>query len=530
MQATWSQLSRAARNPLWWHLLLLLAASATYESLFVQYSYNLLDEGWPLYAAMQLHEGGTLYRDVLWVFPPGHVLPAWLAYALAPPGVFLARSIYAGFAVAAVLALYLLGRQVMRPWFAFLGAGLVAMAAPRSHMMHLLFGYRYLIFSILALLFFALRLRTGNHRWMLAAGLFTGIALYFRVTPAFAVACALAVGAMAADRNWRSWVRDWAWSLLGFAIVILPVLAWFASTVGLGKLWYEVVVHPVSMLQPLPLPALNLPSSWNRLEIIGFFVSMGFRAYTVLYFAYAGWLLLSWARSWRRREPFQNALLLSIVVWGGIYFIRAHGRSDEAHIDTAIPPVCLLLAHLLNVLFDRYAPSRLRHSARIRWAEASVAFASIAIWMLLLGTDYYLQSRWRGFRGIAPVVQARAEQIRVWTKPDQRILDLSASPLLYVLSGRSGPGEFDIVMEGTFTSRHQEQSFIERVQEAFPALIIWPLRDFDLQPVRGVKNTAPQLVRWVEWNYEIGAYDEQFAYMFPRHPSTEVDADDAASR
>ena len=65
------------RDPLVWHLLLVLAVSAAYESLFLHHGLNVIDEGWPLYAAMRLHDGGTLYQDVFFVFPPGHALPAW---------------------------------------------------------------------------------------------------------------------------------------------------------------------------------------------------------------------------------------------------------------------------------------------------------------------------------------------------------------------------------------------------------------------------------------------------------------------
>ena len=43
----------------------------------------------------------------------------------------------------------------MPPGFALLGALLLAVAAPSSHQGHLLFGYRYLVFSALALLAFA---------------------------------------------------------------------------------------------------------------------------------------------------------------------------------------------------------------------------------------------------------------------------------------------------------------------------------------------------------------------------------------
>ena len=136
---------------------------------------NPVDEGWPLYTAMQLHDGGVLYRDVFFPLPPGHVLGAWLAYALDPPGVALARLFYAAFNVSLVVALYFLGRRIMPPAVAVLGCAMLAVAAPLSHISHLLFGYRYLLFGALSLWCFSERLRSGDRRWMIAAGALAGV-------------------------------------------------------------------------------------------------------------------------------------------------------------------------------------------------------------------------------------------------------------------------------------------------------------------------------------------------------------------
>ena len=115
------------RAALWWHVLLIVAASAGYEALFLDRSNGeLFDEGWPLYAAMRLQAGGVLYRDVFFLFPPGHVLPAWLAYWLDPPGVVLARGIYAAFNVALCAALYFLAGRIMPARYALFSALLVA--------------------------------------------------------------------------------------------------------------------------------------------------------------------------------------------------------------------------------------------------------------------------------------------------------------------------------------------------------------------------------------------------------------------
>ena len=233
---------RAAR---WWHVLLIVALSAGYEALFLDRSNGeLFDEGWPLYAAMRLHAGGVLYRDVFFVFPPGHVLPAWLAYWLDPPGVVLARACYAAFNVALCVTLYSLGRRIVPAHYALFSALLVAVAAPHSHMGHLLFGYRYLVFSALALLAFARWLDQRQRSWLWVAGVWTGIALLFRATPAFAASCGIGLAlwsarAGVAGRSGglppaRDTLVDGCFFAGGLLLVVTPALLWFANGVVVG--------------------------------------------------------------------------------------------------------------------------------------------------------------------------------------------------------------------------------------------------------------------------------------------------------
>lgn len=346
-----------------WPLLLLVAVSVGYESLFIHHGIAwLFDEGWPLYAAMRLHEGGVLYRDVFFPFPPGHLLPAWVAYGIDPPGILLARIFYACFNVALCLSIYLLGRRILRPPFALLAALLLAIAAPRSHLAHLLFGYRYLIFSVLTLLAFSHRLRAPADEtrrawcWMFAAGAAAGVALFFRLTPAFAVSCGVGVAAITATRDWRQWRRDGAAFGLGMALVVVPTLAWFAFSVGLDVLWQEVVERIVALqgAQRLPSPEFSLlPPSSDRRDVYRWFIALQYRLYILMYAGYVVGLIVQWARSLLARRPFDQPLLLAISIWGGLYLLRALGRSDDHHLMTALPPACLLLAHAFDSLSRR---------------------------------------------------------------------------------------------------------------------------------------------------------------------------------
>jgi len=530
-----------------WHLLLIAVVSGCYELLFVHHGIGwLYDEGWPLYAAMKLHRGGVLYDDVFFLFPPGQLLPAWIAYGLDPPGVILARYIYAGINVATCAVLYLLGRRLMRPRFALLAALLVAVAAPRSHLVHLLFGYRFLVFSALALLALAARLRTGNRAWMVAAGVWTGLAVAFRLTPAFSVGCGIILAVVSADRDWRSWLRDGGLYALGALLITAPVLVWLASGAGLEAAWRQVVIRiiPLQWMQGKPVPQMVFPTIWDRQLIYQWFVPVQYWLYGVMYLGYAAVLLGGWFRSLRERRSFQHSLLLAVVIWGGLFFLRTLGRSDEHHLTSALPPACLLLAHLTSLAFGGL---RSRREAPRRWrspAEALACLGVLALWIFLQGSDLYLD---REMRGIFPLrcldgavsipnplkaqqIDANVEEIVESTRPGDIILDLTNAPLLHVLTGREGPGYGDVVTPGVFANPDDERAFVERLEQSPPALVLWPTHPFDWMRSRSIAVIAPRVSRWVVERYERPDRRRRGFILSPREPIHDASKEGEAAR
>lgn len=504
------------RTSLLWQLALLACLSASYEALFVYHGVSALDEGWPLYAVSRLLDGGVLYDDVLFVFPPGHLLPAWLGYQLDPPGIIATRVIDAALNVGLCLSIYLLGRRLMPAGYALLAGLLLAVAAPWSHMGHFLFGYRYLVFSTLALLAFAQRLDSGSRRWTFVAGALTGVALCFRLTPAFAVSCGVGIAIVSTSRRWRDWVLDWSAFALGLACIVAPVVAWFANSVGLATLWSEVVVRPMAMIahQSLPFPELRMPASWTRVALSEWFTALQFRLYPLMYLGYWGVLGGLWLRAWRRREPFSHVLLLAVSVWGGVYFLRTQGRSDIGHLESAIPPACLLIAFSWHALLRQLG----KRMPRSRTTTIQLAVGSLVLgcWIFLFGSDRYLRSEVRGIHPlqipnatlwlpdpvIAQSLGQRVEAIRELSAPEKPIFDLSASPLLHLLADRPGLAHSGLIMPGTFADPEEERRIVAQLQDAPPELVIAPLWPFDSMPARSVSVTAPRVSRWVIRHYE----------------------------
>ncbi|MBW2386623.1 MAG: glycosyltransferase family 39 protein [Deltaproteobacteria bacterium] len=523
---------RSLPDPLWWHLALLLAVSIGYESAFIYHGLNLYDEGWPLYSAMRLHAGGVLYQDVFFVFPPGHLLAAWIGYALDPPGIVIARIVYAAFNVSLCVAIYFLGRRLLPASFALLGSLLLAVAAPDTHLYHYHFGYRYLVFSVLALLAFSERLRTGDARWLLAGGMCTGIALCFRLTPAFAVSVAVAVGILLAESDWRRWLRDGGLFAAGLAIVAVPVVTWFAHGIGLEVLWREVVVRPIAMtdLQSIEIPDATLPEFWNRLAINELFTAIQFRAWAILYAGYAAALGYRWARDLKARRPFYPVLLAVVVVWGAVFFLRTQGRSDSGHLESALPPVCLVLAHSLSRLLPWQRRGREREGWTRRLATGGLIVGTLAAWIFLFGTDHLLTS---GRLSAAPYeslsgrisvpndwqtrsLDGRIRRLVERTDPGDTILDLSAAPMVHVLTGRPGPGRFDVVVPGTFLDANEERRFVELLEAHPPAVVVTATKPFDGMASRATSATAPLVAGWLRTHYRIDHVTGDYKLWVPR--------------
>jgi hypothetical protein len=405
-------------------------------------------------------------------------------------------------------------------------------------MQQLLFGYRYLAISLFAMLAFATYLRTRDQRWMFVAGLLTGLSLLFRLTPAFAAACAIGVGVVVSGRDPRSCVRCLVLYGAGLVLVVGPVIGWLLVSIGPEKLWLEVVMRPVAMTeqQSLPMPKLRWhPVYATRKSISIWFVGLQFRAWTLLYLGYALALGAMWLRAVRARRAFTHPLLTAIVVWGGIYFLRSFGRSDSAHLYSAIPPVCLLLGHLASLVGRRFAGREA--SPNRRRTLAALAAVGVGLWIFLGASDLALRM---SYRGEAPMrslqgrvslgegsglmrVDEHVETIRRLTRPGEIILDLTGSSLFYVVAGRFGPGYADIVMPGTFLSKDEERVFVNRLRAQPPALVIFPGWRFDDMNERSVQMTAPLLTAWVAENYQRLGKMEQFTLMVPRRATRSGD-------
>jgi hypothetical protein len=485
------------------HLALIALLGAVYELQFLYEPVNPVDEGWPLYAASRLIEGGVLYDDTFFVFPPGHLLSAWVARSIDPPGFVAARCIYGFFNVAVALSLYLLGRRLMAPHLALLAALMVVFAGPSVHSLHNLFGFRYLVWAILALLAFGRHLDSDERCWLFVAGAAAGVAVAFRLTPGFAALASIGLGCLVSRRAALGRLADLAAFAVGFAVVILPVLAWATSGVELATIWREVVVRPVVMTerQSLPVPWLGAKGPGAAS-----FVALQFWFYPALLVGYGVGLTHAAVRAWRGRGVSPDPLRIAVWAFAAVYFARSLGRADVSHLLSALPPLCLLSVDAASRLFPWLASPRRGHLA---------AFAILVLWVAAWGSAGSFvpmardllplpasdARRWSDQRTALQATEREARAVLDSGVEPRILLDLSARPSLYLLGTFVGPGYADVVMPGTFMDAQEEARFLSRLREAPPEGVFWPSRPFDGQPQRDVSKTAPAVTAWARGFY-----------------------------
>jgi hypothetical protein len=105
--------------------------------------------------------------------------------------------------------------------------------------------------------------------------------------------------------------------------------------------------------------------------------------------------------------------------------------------------------------------------------------------------------------------------IREHAGPEDTILVMTHSPLIYVLADRHSPGYFDVVMPGTFRTLKEQVDFVAHLKQAPPAVIVWPRKPFDGDNTRGLPSSARRVGLWVDRNYRSIHHSARYRILVP---------------
>lgn len=377
--------------------ILLFLVTSAYLLVGVDSGLSHYDEGLVTTGAMVVLRGGMPHRDFWSNYAPGQYYALAAIFRLFGASIWVER-LFATLVMSLLLTMvYGLARRLEAHKWAYaawaIGLGWVGLPVAAGNLgTSLLCG----LGSYLCWLNF---LRNQRRAWSLAAGLLAGLTTLFRhdLGVYTLLSHSLVMGAFLwrqaeygrpLRRRLAYLLRQGLGSyLLGFALVVAPVLIVFLVKVPLPILRYDFVDFPTRIYPrvrgiPYPCPLRVL---WSASEGSGNLRSVvrDLLGTIPFYFAFAVWLgalawLLAGTRArwldWQQPRPWACLLLLAVAV---LYFLHALVRHDQGHLlATALPSAILLAVSVQDVV------ARLPAGSRQRQALTTGTIAVVALLIL----------------------------------------------------------------------------------------------------------------------------------------------------
>ena len=498
--------------------------------LYYNHGFNPWDEGFIDDSAQRILTGAVMYRDFQSPWAPGsHYLLA-LIFRVFGTTLFVGKCLRPLYAIPCALGLYLVGRRVTSPVFAFL---------PALFLLVLGEGSLALIFALAAFLL-AFELRLSQWASWLAAGVCAGLAALFKQEVGGWTAVSLAFVALIRDIGFIR-VRFGAQPtdrtlgraalvplIIGIAIPIIPVAAYFAVQGALGIMLRDLTVYPYSQvlgairLEPPPLlPVFPRMENWT--DLVGHVGRLEFYAPGAVYIATA--LLLLW-RAWHRNLSETDMLAAALLVFGVLLYWSAFGRADFYHLNFAAPPAYLLGAFLLEWslhglwrAFRREGAGILRND--LRAVTALIVFAPMiyrfAVVKPRIGPMIHTPGWFAYHEGWVPLHLPRAGRVilppdeaaafeglanRIWelTLPTDPIFALPNNPGTYFLADRDNPTRYPLLYPGVLNEDLQKQ-VSQTLEEQRVRVLVFNGMEWD---GRRLDDYMPVLMKYIRENYQPG--------------------------
>jgi hypothetical protein len=504
----------------WIGTAIVLLAALQYWLWYFRRSTNLLDEGSTAAQALRIVNGELIYRDFFTVVTPGsYYTVAWL-FQIFGERLMVLRWAALVTGVLIALVTLMVARRVMAWPFAAAAALMTTvwgwfLVTP---------NYYSLQAALLALIALACYLRAadgGRDKWILAAGVMTGLTAMVKQNVGAYAAIALLISIWAArlfEPRWepRARLRSSALLIGGICIPVLPTLLFLIAS-GAGSYLYESWVYYPLVKYParfaLPYPALFEPlpqhgdsEHWVRLVI---FLPVVVYPLTAI-------------AMFRARD---RHALLPISLIGLLLLLQSWPRADVAHILFGLQPTFILLAYLLHLVVvvlvgdpPDVAPGFSRGEPGRSWPQTvvrAVATAVMLVPMALLLWNGYRRTDWeyanyvsplRGERGggvtSIPIEANRIDFVTRYiaehTTADDAIFVVPWAAGFYFLTDRANPTRTDFML---FEDPEAYPCLLSRLEQHPPKYVIYGYT-WDVDGKRFRDYAAP-IDRYIRSRYEI---------------------------
>jgi hypothetical protein len=444
---------------------------------------NLLDEGSTAAQALRVFNGELIYRDFFTVVTPGsYYTVAWL-FQLFGPSLMVLRWAALVTGLAILLVTLLIARRVMS-WPFAAAAALMTTVWGWFLVTPNFYSLQAALFALIALWCYLRLGDRGHTRWIVLAGVFTGLAAITKQNVGAYAAVAIAASIWLSREEPLARARGYTTGkfVAGICIPVVPTLL-FLLLSGAGPYLYESWVYyplakyPERFALPYPsffepLPEHGAYERWVRLVI---YLPVAVYPITAIVLV-------------RARE--QRAAVMAIALMGVLLLLQSWPRADVPHILFGLQPTFILFSYLLYRASGGPPPAKaggyigdIGHTGYIRYVRTAVLLVPLVL-LLWNGyqrtnweySNYVAQLRADRARGVATVpidaqrINLVTDYIRGNTTPDDTIFVVPWASGFYFLTDRANPTRTDFML---FDDPEAYPCLLARLEERRPKYVIY---------------------------------------------------------
>ena len=483
-----------------------VAVALQYWLWYFRRSINLLDEGSTAAQALRIVNGELIYRDFFTVVTPGsYYTVAWLFQIFGERLMVLRwTALVTGLLI--VLVTLAVARRVMAWPFAAAAALMTTvwgwfLVTPNYY------SLQAALLALMALACYLRRVEGGSERWLLVAGVMTGLTALVKQNVGAYAAVALVAAiwisrVFEAEPRWRERLRTTALLVGGICIPVLPALA-LLILAGAGPYLYESwVYYPLAKYPErfaLPYPAFfePLPQHGDFERWVRFVIFLPVMVYPLIAIAMV-----------RARE---RQALLPITLMGLLLLLQSWPRADVAHILFGLQPTFILFAYLLYRGSTAVVGDPVKAGGYIGGIATAVTLVPLLVllWNGYRRTDleyanYVAHLRVDRGAGVTTIpieanrIDAVTRYIVEHTAPDDRIFVVPWAAGFYFLTDRANSTRTDFML---FEDPELYPCLLSRLEQHPPKYVIYGYTwDVDEQRFR---DYAAPIDRYIRSRYAI---------------------------
>jgi len=511
---------------------------------------NFYDEGLTVYGACRCLDGQVPYRDFWTIYPPGQFYLLALAFKLFGTSLLVGRVLTSAINAMIVLSVYLVARKIL-PWRYSLFSSFLILVWFAKHPMYTSALNTAILFALLSCLCLLHGLETGLNRWVLLAGLLTGVGTLFRhdigfytfvsqsaVTILFTYARCSQIQVTKLKRLFGS-LKTYGILFAGVLMVLLPVGAALIAAVGTKELFTDLILFPAAVFPefraspypgPCPNPSLLLsrdmpPGRFIRktIELVPFYVP-------VIFLVTAVQLVLTVLK--KRSLSFKGWVTLLVLLLGLTFLNYARVRSDLWHMSAALIPAVILLAsalHTFSTTKTSKSPNVLRSLTILILVMTSISFGRTFVRITgrklnisrstrkLISLDIPRAAGIRLSRDKAEPLAEAVNYVRSVTGPDETIFVgnprhdrvLASDVMFYFLAARDSATKYYNLHPGLATTEAVQEHIVDDLRAHAVTHIVIVDRWEHYEPLNRANESSgiTLLDDFIESNYaEIDAF------------------------